>query len=174
MKKIWTLTIAAILLTLALTYAYFYYSDFERAKKTQTSTEGVESAGLGPAPMSAQVPKVIRELQIRELKLGEGRAAQKGDRLEVHYIGWLFDPQQSEGRGRKFKSSYEQGKSYTFRLGVGQVIRGWDQGLVGLRVGGTRRMAVPAALAFGENGAGSAIPPNTAVIYEVELLNIAK
>lgn len=104
-------------------------------------------------------------LETQDTLVGTGATAVSGDTLTVHYIGSFLD-------GRVFESSYTAGRPYTFRLGAGQVIPGWDQGLPGMRVGGKRRLTIPPSLAYGSQGAGS-IPPNTTIRFEVELVSIA-
>jgi len=102
---------------------------------------------------------------IQEEKLGAGAEATVGKTAEVHYTGWLGD-------GKKFESSVDRGKSFEFRLGAGQVVPGWDPGILGMRVGGKRKFSVPPELAYGAGGAGALIPPNSTLIFEVELLAI--
>lgn len=105
------------------------------------------------------------ELQIEELAVGEGAVAAKGHRVSVHYTGWLTD-------GSKFDSSVDRGQPFGFELGRGQVIQGWDQGVAGMKVGGRRRLTIPPALAYGDRGFPGAIPPNSTLVFEVELLGI--
>ena len=101
-----------------------------------------------------------------------GREAQKGKGLSVHYTGWLYDPAQPEMKGRMFDSSRERGP-FNFQLGAGQVIPGWDQGFDGMKIGGRRRLIIPPALAYGVDGAGNGIiPPNATLIFEMELLDV--
>jgi FKBP-type peptidyl-prolyl cis-trans isomerase len=105
-------------------------------------------------------------LESEEIVVGTGTAAANGDTLTVHYIGSFLD-------GRVFESSYSLGRPYTFRLGAGQVIAGWDQGIPGMRVGGKRRLTIPPSLAYGSQGSGP-IPPNTPIRFEVELLSLVR
>ncbi len=104
-------------------------------------------------------------LQIEDLSAGTGDEATTGTTVFVHYTGWLTN-------GTKFDSSKDRGKPFSFRLGRGQVISGWDQGVVGMRVGGTRKLTIPPDLGYGGAGAGGVIPPNATLIFEVELLEI--
>jgi FKBP-type peptidyl-prolyl cis-trans isomerase FkpA len=105
------------------------------------------------------------ELQIEKLVEGAGPAPKAGDRVAVHYTGWLTD-------GRKFDSSVDRGQPFVFTLGRGQVIGGWDQGVATMRVGDKVRLTIPPHLGYGARGAGGVIPPNATLIFEVELLQI--
>lgn len=105
-------------------------------------------------------------LQVEDLQVGEGPAAQAGDTISVDYTGWLQD-------GTQFDSSRDRGQPFTFTLGQGDVIVGWDEGLIGMQVGGVRRLTIPSDKAYGASGAGGGlIPPNATLIFEVELLDI--
>ena len=107
-------------------------------------------------------------LQYEDTVIGSGDAARPGDRVGVHYTGWLY----ADGsKGAKFDSSKDRGTPFEFPLGAGHVIRGWDEGVQGMRVGGTRTLVIPAALGYGSRGAGGAIPPNATLLFEVELLS---
>ena len=103
-------------------------------------------------------------LRYTDLKIGQGDAADTGKVLEVHYTGWLKD-------GPKFDSSIED-RPFTFRLGTGDAIKGWDEGLIGMKVGGRRRLVIPPELGFGKQGVGSVVPPNSVLVYEFELLAV--
>ena len=104
-------------------------------------------------------------LQIEDLVVGTGAEATSGQNVDVHYTGWLTD-------GQKFDSSVDRGRPFSFPLGGGRVIKGWDQGVVGMRVGGKRRLTIPPHLGYGVRGAGSVIPPNATLVFEVELLGV--
>jgi FKBP-type peptidyl-prolyl cis-trans isomerase FkpA len=114
----------------------------------------------------------IKELTIENLQEGEGRAAEKGLSVIVHYTGWIYDQSQGDGRGKKFDSSLDRREPFTFVLGVGQVIKGWDEGVKDMKVGGKRVIIIPSDMAYGARGAGDVIPPNTDLIFEVELLGL--
>jgi len=105
------------------------------------------------------------QLQIQDTTVGTGNEAVAGKSVTVHYTGWLTN-------GTKFDSSKDHGQPFTFQLGAGQVIRGWDQGVVGMKVGGVRKLTVPPGLAYGANGAGGVIPPNATLVFEVELVGV--
>ncbi len=107
------------------------------------------------------------ELLIEDLKTGEGAEARAGASVTVHYVGTLTD-------GKKFDSSRDRGQGFSFRLGAGQVIKGWDQGVAGMKVGGLRRLTIPPHLAYGERGFPGAIPPSATLIFEVELLGCGR
>jgi FKBP-type peptidyl-prolyl cis-trans isomerase len=107
-----------------------------------------------------------------DLTVGTGRAAESGKGLRVHYTGWLYDPSRPDLKGRMFDSSTDRGP-FTFVLGRGQVIPGWDQGFDGMKIGGRRRLTIPPDLAYGRDGAGNGIiPPNATLIFEMELLDV--
>ena len=104
--------------------------------------------------------------------VGEGAVAAPGRKVTVHYTGWLYDERVPERRSRKFDSSLDRGQPFSFRLGAGQVIRGWDEGVAGMRVGGTRVLLIPPENGYGRKGAGGVIRPVASLVFEVELLDI--
>ena len=104
-------------------------------------------------------------LQYEDIIVGNGQEAKPGDIVSVHYTGWLDD-------GTKFDSSLDRNDAFEFQLGVGGVIQGWDEGVAGMKVGGTRKLTIPAHLGYGERGAGGVIPPNATLVFEVQLLAI--
>lgn len=108
-------------------------------------------------------------LQYEDTTPGTGATAAAGQRVSVHYTGWLFNNGQ---QGAKFDSSKDRGQPFQFGLGAGQVIKGWDEGVQGMQVGGTRRLVIPAELGYGARGAGGVIPPNATLLFEVELLAV--
>lgn len=108
-------------------------------------------------------------LQYEDTQIGTGAEAKAGQRVSVHYTGWLFDEGQ---QGRKFDSSKDRGQPFQFGLGAGQVIRGWDEGVQGMKIGGVRRLIIPASLGYGARGAGGVIPPHATLLFEVELLAV--
>ena len=111
-------------------------------------------------------------LQYEDTVPGSGAEAQAGHQVKVHYTGWLHDPTADNSRGRKFDSSKDRGQPFGFDLGGGQVIRGWDEGVQGMKIGGTRVLLIPPALGYGARGAGGVIPPNATLVFEVDLLSI--
>jgi len=111
-------------------------------------------------------------LQYDDTTLGDGTEAVQGQRVKVHYTGWLHDPAAPNGRGARFDSSKDRGDPFGFPLGAGNVIRGWDEGVQGMKVGGTRVLLIPPELGYGARGAGGVIPPNATLVFEVELLSV--
>lgn len=105
------------------------------------------------------------ELQITDIQLGEGKAIVKGALITAHYTGWLED-------GTKFDSSHDRGQPFQCVIGTGRVIKGWDQGLIGMKVGGKRKLFVPAHLAYGERQMGAVIKANSNLVFEIELLEV--
>ena len=104
-------------------------------------------------------------LQYDDTVIGDGAQAKDGDTVSVHYTGWLED-------NTKFDSSKDRNQAFSFKLGAGMVIKGWDEGVAGMKIGGTRKLTIPSELGYGARGAGGVIPPNASLIFEVELLGI--
>lgn len=104
-------------------------------------------------------------LKYTDVTVGEGAEAKAGDNVSVHYTGWLTD-------GQKFDSSKDRNQPFQFSLGAGMVIRGWDEGVQGMKIGGVRKLTIPAELGYGARGAGGVIPPNATLVFEVELLGV--
>lgn len=127
------------------------------------STE--ETGSAGSEDCSTEPTTTDSGLQIKEIECGDGEAAEKGDTLEVHYDGRLEN-------GKKFDSSRDRGETFEFQVGAGQVIQGWDEGLIGMKIGGTRELTIPPELGYGEAGSPPVIPPNSTLIFEVELVDI--
>ena len=108
-------------------------------------------------------------LIIDEVVVGSGATAAAGQHVTVHYTGWLFE---NGVAGKKFDSSKDRGDPFDFPLGAGHVIRGWDEGVQGMKIGGTRKLTIPPEMGYGARGAGGVIPPNATLLFEVELLAI--
>jgi len=120
---------------------------------------------IGELTMPNDMTGIPTDLVIEEIDLGDGAIAAPGQTVAVHYTGWLRD-------GTKFDSSKDRGQPFQFKLGAGQVIRGWDLGVAGMKVGGKRRLVIPPDLGYGARGAGGTIPPNAVLVFEVELLGV--
>jgi FKBP-type peptidyl-prolyl cis-trans isomerase FkpA len=114
----------------------------------------------------------ITELVKKDSLVGSGAEAVAGGHVTVHYTGWLYDAASTDHKGRKFDSSRDRNDPFTFRLGAGEVIRGWDEGVTGMKVGGQRTLTIPSELGYGRRGAGGVIPPNAVLVFDVELLNV--
>ncbi|HEY7990500.1 MAG TPA: FKBP-type peptidyl-prolyl cis-trans isomerase [Stellaceae bacterium] len=125
------------------------------------------------APAAAQtVGKTMTTasgLTITDTKVGEGASPRTGQTCVMHYTGWLYE---NGAKGKKFDSSVDRGQPFEFTIGVGQVIKGWDEGVATMKVGGKRTLIIPPALGYGARGAGGVIPPNATLIFDVELLDV--
>ena len=127
------------------------------------------AAELQISPKEMKLEKNITSLIIKDTVLGNGRQAEKGLAVTVHYTGWLYDPNQKDGKGKKFDSSLDRNDPFVFNLGGGQVIRGWDDGVDGMKIHGKRTLIIPPDMGYGSRGAGGVIPPNATLIFDVEL-----
>jgi FKBP-type peptidyl-prolyl cis-trans isomerase len=125
---------------------------------SKSSSKGTYGLGAGDTSNA--------KVEIEDLKKGDGEEAKTGDFVTVHYTGTLKDG------GHKFDSSLDRGEPFSFTLGRGDVIQGWDKGVPGMKVGGKRKLTIPSVLAYGQRGAGRDIPPNADLVFEVELLNV--
>lgn len=162
-----TMTDARVALLLTLLVSAWLFSACSVRPASQAATPLSADTAATQVQQTATGSTIIEErgsMEITELKPGTGAAAKPGDTVKVHYTGTLTD-------GTKFDSSVGR-QPFSFTLGAGQVIAGWDQGIAGLKVGGQRRLVIPPELAYGERGAGGVISPNATLIFEVELLGI--
>ena len=107
-----------------------------------------------------------------DVRIGKGEVAVSGKIVNVHYTGWLFDKTAPENKGKKFDSSRDRPGHFTFPLGAGRVIKGWDEGVQGMKVGGQRTLIIPSSMGYGSRGAGGVIPPNATLIFDVELMGV--
>lgn len=114
----------------------------------------------------------ITELVKKDTVVGDGREAEIGFNVTVHYTGWLYAENAENKKGEKFDSSVDRGEPFNFDLGAGQVIQGWDQGFAGMKIGGKRTLIIPPEMGYGARGAGGVIPPNATLIFDVELLDV--
>jgi FKBP-type peptidyl-prolyl cis-trans isomerase len=132
------------------------------------------SAATSPTTSTAptQTGAKVTELQKTDTKQGTGAEAVAGKAVIVHYTGWLYDAAAADRKGAKFDSSLDRKVPFGFILGAGRVIKGWDEGVAGMKVGGQRTLVIPPHLGYGERGAGGAIPPNATLLFDVELLEV--
>ena len=114
----------------------------------------------------------VVELIKTDVKLGTGTEATPGHNVKVHYTGWLYDAKAPDHKGAKFDSSRDRGEPFEFPLGAGRVIKGWDVGVAGMKVGGMRTLIIPPDMGYGASGAGGVIPPNATLVFDVELLGV--
>jgi FKBP-type peptidyl-prolyl cis-trans isomerase FkpA len=136
---------------------------------------GGKPPAAGPSSDST-VPAVaapaIETLEVGELQAGSGAPITAGQKAVVQYTGWLYETSAPDKKGKEFDSSRSSGRPFSFVVGAGQVIKGWDQGVLGMKVGGRRRLTIPATLAYGDVGAGGVIPPGAALVFDVELVAV--
>ena len=111
----------------------------------------------------------MSELKKIDTVVGEGKEATKGNHVDVHYTGWLYDEKAADHKGQKFDSSLDRGQLFSFPLGAGHVIKGWDEGVAGMKIGGKRTLIIPSEMGYGPRGAGDVIPPNATLVFDVEL-----
>jgi len=152
----------ATFLASALLMAMLAVSGCKADSKSSTNDQKKEMA------MTQNVTELIKKDTVQ----GEGREAEPGFNVTVHYTGWLYDPSKPDGKGKKFDSSVDRHEPFVFFLGGGQVIQGWDEGFAGMKVGGKRTLIIPPHMGYGPYGAGGVIPPNATLIFDVELLGI--
>jgi FKBP-type peptidyl-prolyl cis-trans isomerase FkpA len=114
----------------------------------------------------------VNAMQSVELKAGTGEVATAGKIAVVQYTGWLYEASAKDNKGKQFDSSRTSGQPFRFPVGAGQVIKGWDQGVVGMKVGASRRLIIPADLAYGDSGAGAVIPPGATLVFDIDLVAI--
>ena len=132
---------------------------------TSASTPSTPAPAAAAAPTGGKVHKLPSGLQYEDMVVGSGTMAEPGMSVSVHYTGWLTD-------GTKFDSSLDRNQAFQFQLGAGQVIRGWDEGVKGMRIGGKRKLTIPPDMGYGAAGAGGVIPPNATLVFDVELLDV--
>ena len=141
-----------------------------KKEMTTTQTEKAPTTAATPAATTTaaaptQTMQNVTELKKEDIKVGDGAEAKAGQTVSVHYTGWLTN-------GTKFDSSVDRGQPFDFKLGAGQVIPGWDQGVAGMKVHGKRKLTIPPNMGYGERGAGGVIPPNATLVFDVELLAV--
>jgi len=143
----------------------------QQADDATSENEAAAETNTAAAPAIATEITEESGLQIEIIQDGHGRAAVAGDRVTVHYTGWLYDETAADNRGTKFDSSVDRGDKFQFPLGAGRVIKGWDEGVAGMLIGEKRVLTIPAEMGYGARGAGDLIPPGATLIFEVELFN---
>jgi FKBP-type peptidyl-prolyl cis-trans isomerase FkpA len=134
------------------------------ANKSRTAANAPMNTAA-PTPVSGPPQSTPDGLEYWDITVGTGATAKPGDTVKVQYTGWLVD-------GKKFDSSVDRHEPFSFTLGQGQVIKGWDEGVAGMKVGGKRQMRIPPSLGYGSRGAGGVIPPNATLIFDVELVGV--
>jgi FKBP-type peptidyl-prolyl cis-trans isomerase FkpA len=144
----------------------------ESEPAAEAEPDRAEQAAPRQTPGESDVIEVAPGLKAAILEKGYGRAAEPGDYVDVHYTGWLFDPDAANHRGTKFDSSIDRGQQFQFRLGEGRVIKGWDEGLVGMLIGEKRELTIAPEMGYGDRGAGNVIPPGATLVFEIELLGL--
>ncbi len=157
-----------IALTCAVLLAGCNESAQQSSSASTTTTQATTTPAAGDAATPAtggKVHKLASGLQYEDMVVGSGTMAEPGMNVSVHYTGWLTD-------GTKFDSSLDRGQPFQFQLGGGQVIRGWDEGVKGMRIGGKRKLTIPPDMGYGARGAGGVIPPNATLVFDVELLDV--
>jgi len=147
---------------------------FERAKVMAIALAALLAGAAGIttsviAQTEAKTMTLASGLKITDTKVGTGASPKTGQRCIMHYTGWLY---QNGAKGAKFDSSVDRGQPFEFAIGTGMVIKGWDEGVAGMKVGGKRTLIIPPDLGYGARGAGGVIPPNATLLFEVELLDV--
>jgi FKBP-type peptidyl-prolyl cis-trans isomerase len=144
-----------------------------REEPAQSVQAAPESAASTASPSStASTGNSTMSLQKTDLTPGAGAEIASGQTALVHYTGWLYDAAAPENKGKKFDSSVDRNEPFEFPVGAGMVIRGWDEGVVGMKVGGKRRLVIPPEMGYGARGAGGVIPPGATLVFDVELVEI--
>ncbi len=167
MKKT-LLTLTALMVCSAVAFAG---DSTEYKHKMDTTEHKIEMKKDSTESKAAETITTKSGLQYIDVKIGDGAEAIKGSSIEVHYTGWVYAD--GKKKGEPFDSSLKRGKPIAFKLGSGQMIRGWDEGLVGVKVGGKRTLIIPSSLGWGARGAaGGAIPPHATVIFECEMMSV--
>jgi peptidylprolyl isomerase len=156
------LLLAALMMLVVATAGQTNTTKQTTTKKPATTARPNTNA---PTKVTGEGTKTPDGLQYWDLKAGTGPTAMRGQKVNVHYTGWLTT-------GKKFDSSVDAGKPFSFTLGAGEVIKGWDEGVAGMKVGGKRQLRIPPDLAYGPRGAAGVIPPNATLIFDVQLLGV--
>jgi FKBP-type peptidyl-prolyl cis-trans isomerase FkpA len=142
------------------------------AAATAAQQPASNSAQVSTPSLSSKIGAQVTDLKKIDVKQGDGAEAASGKTVVVHYTGWLYDPAAADGHGAKFDSSVDRKEPFGFILGTGKVIKGWDEGVAGMKVGGKRTLVIPPQMAYGARGAGGVIPPNATLLFDVELIEV--
>lgn len=140
--------------------------------RTFSTTNGLREVEVTTDAPVERASDGATALKVKDLTEGSGAAIKSGTQISVHYTGWLYASEAAGFKGKQIDSSHDRNEAFVFRVGAGQVIPGWDKGVVGMKAGGKRLLIIPPNLAYGERGAGGAIPPNSTLVFEVEVLSI--
>ena len=151
----------------------------DRANKIAAEVQAAASGKVAPEkiptvnPVKFNLPLVVNALITHDIQFGKGKLAEANRAVLMHYTGWLYDATKPDGKGKKFDSSKDRGMPFSTMIGVGKVIKGWDQGVPGMQVGGQRILLIPQEMGYGAGGAGGGlIPPNATLMFEVELIDV--
>lgn len=151
----------------------------ERANKIAAEVQAAASGKVAPEkmptvnPVKFNLPLVVNALITHDIQFGKGKLAEANRAVLMHYTGWLYDATKPDGKGKKFDSSRDRGSPFSTMIGVGKVIKGWDQGVPGMQAGGQRILLIPPEMGYGTGGAGGGlIPPNATLMFEVELIDV--
>lgn len=143
------------------------------APATESTPESAAAAAGDTAPATTpETGATVMSMQKTDLSPGSGAEIKAGQTALVHYTGWLYDAAAPENKGMKFDSSVDRNEPFEFPVGAGMVIKGWDEGVVGMKVGGKRRLVIPPDMGYGSRGAGGVIPPGATLVFDVELVEI--
>ena len=143
----------------------------DRAAQLAACASLVLAAAVASGCENPAQPSIAVPFTVTDVRVGTGAAVETGQRVSLNYTGWLYNGTAPDSKGAQFDAS-KPGQPFIVWLGTGQVIAGWDQGIVGMKVGGLRRLIIPADLAYGRAGAGNSIPPNATLVFDIELLSV--
>jgi FKBP-type peptidyl-prolyl cis-trans isomerase FkpA len=143
-------------------------------KPAEPTTTAAAAPAAEPAAAAAEESTGTQNMPMQKVELAPGSGAEikSGQNALVHYTGWLYDAKAPDNKGAKFDSSVDRNEPFEFPVGAGMVIKGWDEGVVGMKVGGKRRLVIPPEMGYGARGAGGVIPPNATLVFDVELVEI--
>ena len=166
------MTVRSLALALCLTAVIGCSSRDKPAETAPAPESAATETAAAPADAPASTGTETMALQKTELAPGNGAEIKSGQTALVHYTGWLYDAAAPESKGKKFDSSVDRNEPFEFPVGAGMVIKGWDEGVVGMKVGGKRRLVIPPEMGYGSRGAGGVIPPGATLVFDVELVEI--